>query len=374
MARRILKGMRWWPKNHKVLTTQEVVKMYNEGYAGAFEDDEAREELDECINTTQKFKSADSLIETLNYAESGKDKLTLLFPAVVECFGYRALTRPGQKTGDCVSKMGRDTGLFSCCIDVVSKTPDEVSGKVEALPQVSDIAISNGVFANEGIYKNRGHNGQGMNCDQSVHWMMTKGGLVVRKDYTAQGGVNLESYNVNWSMSGRSGSPEWINEEGKKHQIRGIVRPKNFEQARDIMATTKAILGTCSSLGFSSKRDENGFSQRSGSWGHSWHIAGWDSRKSTIAKYGDELALFGHRWAAWNSGPRAIRDSREYFAPEYRDRARSLGMLDTNGNVLIPEGYCWIKASLLNQCWMAMFTSVSGWPSRELPNVQTVLG
>ncbi len=345
MPRRILRGMKWWPQQERALTSNQVIRMYNEGYAGAFEDDEAREQLDDTLRRTQKFASADQLVHTMklpggqSYADSGKGKLTLLFPTVVECYGYRALTRPAQKTGDCVSMMGRDTGLFSCCIDVVSKTPDEKSGKVEALPEASELAIINGVFANEPGYKSRGSNGQGMNCDQIVNWGMTKGGLVVRKDYSASGGVNLESYNVNWEISGRSGSPEWVATEGKQHQIRGIARPKSFEEARDIMSATKAILGTCSSLGFSSSRNEDGFMQRSGSWGHSWHIAGWDSRQSTIDKYGCELALFGHRWAAWNSGPRAIRDSKEYFAPEYRERARSLGMLDANGSVLIPEGY-----------------------------------
>jgi hypothetical protein len=349
MRRRIKRGMKFWPKQEQPLTTTKVVEMYGQGFAGAYEDDDSRDELEEVLSRTSKFKNADDLVHSQNYAEKGRGELTLLFPAVTDLFGYEALTWPGQKTGDCVSMMGRDAGLFTTCIDVKSGTPDEVTGMVEGLPEVSDIARRNGVFANEPGYKYRGHNGQGMNCDQIAKWHMTVGGVIVRKKYPE---VDLESYNVQFSLKGSSGVPDWLKEEGKKHQIRSGLRVKSHEEVRDLMAVTKAYIGTCSSLGFSSQRDANGFSQRKGSWGHSWHIAGYDDRPWAHQTYGHALALFGHRWAKWNKGPRRIHGT----------------------TIDIPEGYCWIDARLLNQCWLMAFNSVTGWPAKTLPPVRLLLG
>lgn len=350
--RRLLKGLQFWPEHQNRLPVAKVVSMYHQGFAGAFEDKEDQEVFDETLKATSKFKNGDDLVHAQDFADMGKGKLTVLFTAVTECYGYEALTRPGQETGDCVSMMGRDVSLYTCCVDAVSKTADEKTGKVEGVPQVSDLARKNGVFANEGIYKNRMHNGQGMSCDQAMNWIMTKGGVVVRADYTEAGGANLEEYNVKFELKGSQGSPEWLNSKGREHQIRSGVRLRSHEEVRDVLAGAKAAIGVCSSLGFSRTRDENGYSKRSGSWGHSWHIIGYDDRPETIAIYGFPLALFGHRWGPWNSGPRRIRGT----------------------NIDIPEGYAWIDARLLNQCWLCAFNSLSGWPQKELPPIETVLG
>jgi len=248
----------------------------------------------------------------------------------------------GYAVHNCVSMGGRDVSLMAMCIDADAGLADEVTGRVEEVPQVSDLARNNGVLANEGIYLHRGHSGQGMSCDQGLEWVMKVGGLVVRKKYPQ---VDLEKYNVNFELNGSRGSPDWLDAEGKQHQIRRATYPETWEQARDFMAIGCPIW-TCSGLGFSDVRDENGYSRRSGSWSHSWHLAGFDDRPWTRQVYGFPLALFGHRWGSWNSGPRRIRDT----------------------NIDIPNGYAWIDARLLNQCWMAAVSSVNGWPKRNLPD------
>ena len=248
----------------------------------------------------------------------------------------------GYAVHNCVSMAGRDVSLYLVCVDALSGTPDEETGRVEDVPQVSETARNNGVFANEGIYLHRGHNGQGMSCDQGLHWIMTAGGVVIRQKYDQ---ANLEAYNVNFELRGSSGSPSWLNEIGKKHQVRKATRPQTHEQARDYLAIG-CPLWICSDLGFSDVRDANGYSRRSGSWAHSWHIVGYDDRPWTRETYGFPLALFGHRWGRWNSGPRRIHGT----------------------DIDIPEGYAWIDARLLNQCWMAAVNSVNGWPKRDLPD------
>lgn len=473
----------WWPDDATHLEASDVIGMYKQGFVGAFQDPEAKERLDDHIRSMGDDPDGGNVAHRYGFTESGAGKLTLLFPAVTKFYGYEALSKPAQGTGDCkephspvvmadgsekriadiavgeevlsanriarkvtrtikkpytgrmvrvkasgvdrstsatpdhqfwahrnrngqlgsrewipiadlhegdaiympcledgrpsviesvtnegtdgyvyclevdqdasfisdgyavhncVSMAGRDVSLYLVCVDALSGTPDEETGRVEDVPQVSETARNNGVFCNEGIYLHRGHNGQGMSCDQGLEWIMRVGGVVPRMKYPQ---ANLESYNVNFELRGSAGSPDWLDEVGKKHQVRKATRPQTHEQARDYLAIGCPIW-TCSSLGFSDVRDANGYSRRSGSWAHSWHVCGYDDRPWTRQAYGFPLALFGHRWGTWNSGPRRIKDT----------------------NIDIPNGYAWIDARLLNQCWMAAVNSVNGWPKRNLPD------
>jgi hypothetical protein len=344
-----------WPDDAQGLAIDKVIELYEGGFAGGFLDLDAQEMLDELLkNRFGSYAEGDSLVHGERYADSGKGQLTLLFPAVTNYYGHEALTFPGQETGDCVSMGGRDASLFLCCIDAASNTPDEASGKVEQPPTVSEVARRNGVFANEGIYLNRGHNGQGMSCDQGLNWVMTKGGVVVRADYSSNGGINLEKYNVGFEVKGSRGSPEWLNSIGKTHQIRSASRLKGHEAIRDGMFATKCPVWNCSSLGFARTRDDNGFAKRSGGWSHSWHTIGYDDRPWTYERYGFPLALSGHRWGKWNSGGRRVYGT----------------------NLDIPEGYWWHDARLLDQNWTVLVNSLSGWAKakRELPPIQMVVG
>lgn len=335
-------GFTAWPDDAVNLTTEKVIEMYTTGrFAAAFMDPEARAEADEVMRSRGMNPDGAAVAHEYGFAGSGAGKLTLLFPFVTAVYGYEAFTFPGQKTGDCVSMQQRDVALHLVCIDAATGIPDEVTGKVEQPPEVSDTARKNGVFANEPYYRYRGHSRQGMSCDVALKWAMTTGGIIVRQKYPD---VDLEAYNVSWEVPGSSGVPDWLNTLGKQHNIRNASRPQDHEQARDFMAIGCPI-GICSSLGFSSSRDQNGYSRRSGSWAHSWHLAGYDDRAETKQIYGFPLALFGHRWGKWNSGPRRIRGT----------------------TIDIPEGYAWIDARLLDQCWMSACNSVAGWPARKLP-------
>jgi hypothetical protein len=364
---RVLNNFTAWPDNAMELSTDRVIEMYKEGFAGAFQDPEESDKLNQSIVDAGGEVDGEAVATRFGFAGEGDGALVILFPSVYKAYGKRALTRPGQKTGDCVSMAGRDVGLYTICLEWDAGLPDEVSGKPEAPPQVSEVALQNGVFANEGIYKSRGHNGQGMACSEGVRWVTTEGGIILRADYSQQGGVDLEQYNVQFEVSGRSGTPEWLDKVGRVHPIRDVTRPRGHEAARDFIARGKPIW-VCSGYGFSDVRNEDGYSRRQGSWSHSWHIIGYDDRRSTITKYGFPLALFGHRWAVWNSGPRTIRDSVELVPSVEKQQWTDLGLVDpSNGLILIPEGYAWIDARLLDNCDLYAVGGAAGWETSALP-------
>jgi hypothetical protein len=365
MAMQLGPGFKAWPDTSGVeLSTERVVEMYHEGFSGAFQDPEASAELNEIIVADGGMVDGNAVASQYNFMEAGAGKLTLLFTSVVQNYTYRALTKPGQKTGDCVSMAGRDVCLYLVCLEADSGLPDEKTGKVEGVPKVSDLARDNGVFGNEGIYKNRGHNGQGMSCSQGVAWVKTKGGIFVRQKFEQ---ADLESYNVNFETSGRSGSPAWLDDVANDHQIRDVTRPEGEEAARDFLDRGKPIW-TCSGLGWSSSRDENGYSRQQGSWSHSWHVVGYDDRDVIKKKYGFPLALLGHRWAIWNSGGREVYQSADLVPAELKAKWQSLGMLAASGNILIPEGYWWADARLLRKADLYALSGAGGWETSTNPD------
>lgn len=364
MAMQLGPGFQKWPDTAVDLSTEDVIEMYGQGFSGAFADPEIAAEVDEEIRNRGGEVEGEKVASQYNFMEAGAGKLSLLYPSIVKNYGLRALTKPGQKTGDCVSMGGRDVSLAIVCLEADSGIPDEVSGKVEGVPQVSDLARDNGVFGNEGIYKNRGHNGQGMACSQGVKWVMTIGGVYVRQKYPE---VDLETYNVQFEVSGRSGTPDWLNKVANQHPIRDVTRPQGEEAARDFIARGKPIW-TCSGLGWSSKRDENGYSRQQGGWSHSWHVFGYDDRPEIKSKYGFPLALLGHRWAIWNSGGREIYQSAGLVPAENRELWEQLGLIAASGNILIPEGYWWADARLLRKAEMHAVSGVAGWETSTLPD------
>lgn len=358
-------GFQAWPDTSGVeLSTERVIEMYNDGFAGAFRDPEVADEVSDLIVAQGGNPDGNAIASQYNFMEAGANKLTVLYPSVVQNYGLRALTKPGQKTGDCVSMGGRDVCLYLVCLEADSGIPDEKTGKVEGVPKVSDLAASNGVFGNEGIYLHRGHNGQGMSCSQGVKWVMTKGGIYIRQKFPQ---ADLEAYNVNFETRGAGGSPAWLDDVANDHQIRDVTRPQGEEAARDFIAQGKP-LWACSGLGWSSSRDQWGYARQQGGWSHSWHVAGYDDRPVIKEKYGFPQALIGHRWAIWNSGGREIYQSAELVPTELRDKWKELGLIAQSGNLLIPEGYWWADARLLRKADLTAVSGAGGWETSSLPD------
>lgn len=331
-----------WPDDAVACSPTEIQHLYEYGHQGAYHDDAAEGELHDYMRAHGMNPSGESVAHQHGFADAGKGKLTILFPAVTQLYGYEALTNPAQETGDCVSMGMRDSSLHMVCIDALSQTPDATTGKLEEAPKVSEKARHNGVFANEPFYLARGHSGQGMSCDQALHWAMKEGGVVIRQKYPE---ADLESYNVSFEKPGSRGVPDWLDKIGREHAIRDSTEIEGHEASRDFLDRGNPLF-ICSGLGFSSRRDENGFSKRSGSWSHSWHVVGYDDRPWAYETYGHPLALFGHRWGQWNEGPRRIHGT----------------------DIDIPHGYCWFDARLLKQCEIYAINSVTGWARKPLPN------
>ena len=253
------KGVKLWPKMAERMHAAQIIEMYKNGFAGAFQEPEEREKF--VASLPVQFGS---VVATENkFADSGKGKLSLPYLFAQKQWP-KVWPSPPQRTGSCVSKAGKNSAIVLIGVEAGLALPDPVTGRIEGFPVVSPRAEANGVVASEPIYGYRGHGGQGASCGRLQRYMTTDGGILLRQNYP-EAGIDLEEEDDMLGASwGNRGTPEKLNIIGKDHQIRTATECENHEVCRDFIANGYPIWA-CSDLGWSEQRDENGYSKRSGS-------------------------------------------------------------------------------------------------------------
>jgi len=343
------------------MQTYDVVGMYVQGFSGARYEPEAREML----YSSLAEPDGEQVAYDYGLVGSGAGILSLPFLPAYKHWP-KAWPCPGQTTGDCVSHAGKNCGIVLIGVECEIAEPDPVSFQVEEWPTVTADAEAQGVVACENIYGYRGHSGQGASCDRLISYVISVGGIMLRQNYPELG-VDFSRYNASIGIKwGGSNPPSNINEEGKKHQIRAATDCSNFQVVRDFVANGYPIWA-CSGLGWSSSRDENGYSKRQGGWSHSWVVDGFDDRPATVQKYGFPLFHYNHDWGAWNGGGRDVRDSADRVPADQRLEWIQKGIVnEATGNIMICGGSFWGDARLLDSCDCTAMSNMNGWPRRTL--------
>lgn len=334
-------GYRPWPQQSAPIPTSQLIQLYGQGFAGTIYDPAADEEM----LAGQQWPDGEDAAYAFGLVGSGTGKLSIPFLPAYKHWP-KCWPCPGQETGDCVSHAGKNSAIVLIGVECDLMQPDPVTGSIEGWPVVTDEAEQQGVVACEPIYGYRGHSGQGASCSRLIDYTCKVGGIHLRQNYPELG-IDLTRYTVRLGMNwGGRGTPSNVNEEGKKHQIRAATDCPTHVVCRDFIANGYPIWA-CSGMGWSSSRDENGYSVQRGSWSHSWIIMGYDDRPETVSKYGFPLALYNHDWGRWNGGGRRI-----------------LGT-----DIDIPEGSMWIKATLLDRCDCTAMSNMNGWPRRAIDHL-----
>lgn len=340
----------FWPEDKVNLDPAEVQQMYESGFAGAFQDEEGTKEFEEFISN-QAFGSLDGAAVAAENGIAGSGAGRLILP-------YRFVEKhlpgvyPGaaQQRGDCVSHSTKNAALTTLICDIEAGKPDEVTGHVEGLPTIPQAGIIQGALSTEIYYWYRGYNGDGWSCDVAAKVACNKAGIWVRKDYPELG-FDLTKYSGSLAGKyGRTPPPDTVFQAGQAHLIRTATRVSGTD-IRDYLANGYGIT-SCGSEGWSSSRDENGFSRRSGNWPHALSYIGYDDRPVIHDKYGEALVLVLNSWAKWNKGGRKI-----------------LGT-----DILIPEGSFWALASSVRNRSALAFSGVNGWPAKQLPSFEFIVG
>lgn len=354
-----------WPKDAGVLRPNEIIQMYESGFAGAFDNPAAMEQLKSSYNC-----DGEGIAHANGFAGASAGKLVIPFVFEMEMFPG---LYPGcaQEIGDCVSHSEMKALRASLVGDIVTGTPDEKTGKVEGVPEVSNAGIKDGVFSTEAIYWYRGYNGDGWDCPTAAKVATSKSGLVIKKDYPEMG-VDLTTYSGNKAHKyGSNRPPASVQAITSQHPAYDITMVEEVEALADFLAQGYGC-STCGSEGFENKRDANGFSRRTTSWAHAMPYPAVDLRDVIKQLYGEPLVLVNNNWGAWNSGPRDIYQSASYVPPGKKDLWIQLGIVNPQtGNIMIPIGSFWAKWSSIKNREVMVHSGVNGFPARALPNLGT---
>lgn len=320
-------------------TVQDIIRQYEKGFAGALYSQEAHERFLEGI----AVKTGEEVCQLMGYEDSAKGELVIPFRHILEAYPG-CLPGGAQVVGDCVSWGQRNANLLTLVTEAVSGLPDPVSGKVEELPKVSDLARKNGVLSNEAIYFFRTTKpGHGWFCDEAAKVSQTKAGCVLRQSY---GSLDLEKYTSSSINAYNSKQvPQELLEAFDDHIVREATVVSTFEALRDLLARGFGIQ-SCGSEGFSHTRDENGVCKRSGQWAHSMAYLGVDDRPWAHQTYGGPLVLIQNSWGEYMQGPRKINGT----------------------NLEIPVGSFWAKWKDVARREMIAMAGANGWARRKLPD------
>ena len=175
---------------------KDLLKAYKEGFNGSWCDPEDVAKLLGELPHPLFGASAYNLFGT------GEGKVALPFKSLLK-FDPSFGPSERQVQGDCVSHSTRNA------VDV-TRSCEIIGGQREEF-------VARG--ATEAIYGARGHGGEGMSCSVASRFVNQNGGILVRKKY---GEYDLSEYSAVGGRWGRSGVPNELVKEAKKHQVKTI--------------------------------------------------------------------------------------------------------------------------------------------------------
>lgn len=324
----------------------DVVAAYEKGFVGAICDPDETDKLRMAIKAAGGVPDGALACSKYGLTGSGAGKLSVPFLDVLKLYDA-CLPGPAQGRGDCVAHSTKNGCLVSLCCEITSGIPDDVTGKIEGAPEVSDAGRLAGVLSTEAIYNWRRHSGDGWSCSAAAKVVMEESGLWIRKNYPE---INVDFTNYSARNSGIYGSrtppASWL-QIGREHLVRTTTILNSYDELRDMLANGYGV-SSCGGESFSAERDENGVSRRTPKgWAHAMSYIAVDDRKEIIKLYGEPLVCVQNSWGLWNDGGRRIYGT----------------------EIEIPHGAFWAKWSDIKNREMIAFSSIMGWPPRKLKSL-----
>jgi hypothetical protein len=369
------KGSKAWaePVNVNIASTNDLIKKYEEGFSGVYLDPDERDRFTQIAIETGGYSQVEDAAQSYGWYGSFAEQLVIPFVHVMELMPG-VWPGPAQQRGDCVSHSDKNAKLGTLVGEVVAGQPDEITGKLERIPDVPSLGLAQGGLSTEVSYWYRGSNGDGWYCGAAANVSIKSAGAVVRKNYP-EIGLDLTKYSSSLAGKwGRTRPPENIAKELRNNLIRTAARASSFEGLRDNLGQGRFI-SSCGSEGFSKTRDKYGVSRRSGSWAHAMGYIAADDRKEIVKMYGGPLVLVLNSWGpSWNSGPRDIFDSAKFVPQHKKDLWIALDIVNpATGNIMIPKGSFWTVYSSIKSRDCYVYAGMNGWEVQKITNWGTDL-
>lgn len=360
---------RFWIQRDSALTAAQVIAAYESGFAGAYQEPLEKEQALDWVARNGGAIDSDTAFGA--FAGSAVGKLSVPFVHAIDALGANPWPGAAQQRGDCTTHGDKNANLVSWGCEVALAAPDEETGKIEGIPDLTERGIVQGAFAPEASWWVRtveDGGGDGWSCWAAARASCEKIGLWPRASFPELQ-IDLTAYSNANTRLFRSSIPEAVRTFGLRHRMRTMTEVKGWEAGGDALANGYGV-NSCGSQAWSSVRDENGFSPtKFGGWSHSEAYIACDWRPWVAKKYNVPALLCQmNSWSKWNSGPRDIYDSAQFVPASKRERWIKLGLVNpSTGNLMIPEGSRWVACTTLNSRSLIAKASVAGWPARKLP-------
>jgi len=261
-----------WPLGRNP-SPASLQKLYEDGFPGC-QVNLAEKELCYEQGIIAKAVDADELVQK----NPGKGKSAFLWRSR-EKYDPGAFGEENQTTGDCVSHGDRNAR------DTVRSVEVHIKGELEEY-------FLRG--ATEPTYGARGHSSEGMDPYRASKFV-TQNGYLLRQNYP--GVVDLSKYNSRIGTGwGRSGVPQNVVNECKKHKVGQYIIPKNSDQAMALFFNGYAC-HSGQNIGFSNKPDSKGIHPRKGNWAHDMATLGYDDTRTIWDR---RVYFVFNSWGEWN--------------------------------------------------------------------------
>lgn len=333
----------WDQKPGEQLSVDDIIKMYENGFAGSICSEEAEEELLAQVT----FPYASQVCDTFGYGESAAGKLIMPFTYIDKYYGSNQWHDPAQGVGNCVSRGQTYANLTTLVSEVHFAQPDQLTGLLEMLPKDTRKNKNACPLACEPVYWFRGSGGHGWYCSASTQTSINFTGATPRINIDGVGDFSQYDERLG-SKYGARKPPQDVIDKINNNLFREATKIDSFESLRELLNRGFGI-NSCGSQGFASKRDENGVARRQGSWAHSMAYIACDDRPEIIRIYNEPLVLVLNSWGPrWISGPTKIYGT----------------------SVDIPNGSFWAKWSDIKNRDAYAIAGLNGWARQELPNLE----
>jgi hypothetical protein len=208
--------------------------------------------------------------------------------------GFCADPSESQQRGDCVGKNIKNCGHMDYAADCYF-------GETEW----------KGVLSDEIVYSLRGYCSDGWWTAEAMDKIDgTPAGLLPRAKYTGPSGeeIDLSRYNPglerNWPGCR---APDWIIHEAAKNPAGFTITASSGQAGLDECAAALAMgfgIGRDGGEGYSSTRNSDGLSERSGGWSHAITVGARIATPTIVNRYNGPIWGYFHNWGRWNSGPK----------------------------------------------------------------------
>ena len=323
------------------MTTTEIIQSYERGFKGFVPDPQADADLEIFLRESGGYASAGDAIDDYSLSDTGKGKLSLPYLAALT-FYPNCLPGGAQGRGSCVAWSTRNAALVSYCAYLMYGPNSEKYRP----PEVSPVAIANGVFSTEGIYWHRRRAMDGWTCSAAAEVAIKECGLLLRQRYPE---VNLDLTEYSAATEGKWGltvPPEEVRKICEQHLVGSATVAKGWEQVRDMLANGFA-LSTCGGESWSRERDAFGVCKRTPEgWSHAMAIIAADDRPSIHERYGCGLVCVQNSWGNYLRGADIVQGT----------------------NFRIPVGSFWARWDDFKDRYCVALGPSKGWPAAKLPD------